>query len=90
MTNKQLNTFSKKIGLNTRFKNSNYITRNIFSLEEFENSKKQVRFAREFMLANIEFLKIIKSYRGSRHRKLLPVRGQRTHTNAKTNRKKYK
>ena len=26
----------------------------------------------------------IQSYRGSRHRRALPVRGQRTHTNART------
>ena len=29
-------------------------------------------------------LKDITSYRGSRHRRNLPVRGQRTHTNART------
>jgi small subunit ribosomal protein S13 len=33
---------------------------------------------------NIERLKIIKSYRGERHRKGLPVRGQRSKTNART------
>jgi small subunit ribosomal protein S13 len=33
---------------------------------------------------NIKRLKDIGSYRGSRHRKGLPVRGQRTHTNART------
>ena len=32
----------------------------------------------------------IGSYRGVRHRKGLPVRGQRTHTNAKNTRKKKK
>ena len=31
----------------------------------------------------------IKSYRGFRRNKGLPVRGQRTHTNAKTSRKKF-
>lgn len=34
--------------------------------------------------ANIKRLKDIKSYRGSRHAKRLPVRGQRTKTNART------
>jgi small subunit ribosomal protein S13 len=34
--------------------------------------------------ANIERLKHIASYRGSRHRRNLPVRGQRTKTNART------
>jgi small subunit ribosomal protein S13 len=33
---------------------------------------------------NIKRLIEIGSYRGSRHRKNLPVRGQRTHTNART------
>ena len=34
--------------------------------------------------ANIKRLKDIKSYRGSRHAKHLPVRGQRTKTNSRT------
>ena len=34
--------------------------------------------------ANIKRLKDINSYRGSRHAKRLPVRGQRTKTNART------
>jgi small subunit ribosomal protein S13 len=38
---------------------------------------------------NIEFLSKIKSYKGLRHKMRYPVRGQRTHTNAKT-RKKFK
>ena len=33
---------------------------------------------------NIKRLKDMASYRGVRHRKSLPVRGQRTHTNART------
>ena len=33
---------------------------------------------------NIRRLQEIKSYRGDRHRRGLPVRGQRTHTNART------
>lgn len=36
---------------------------------------------------NIERLKSIECYRGIRHVKRLPVRGQRTHTNSKTARK---
>ncbi|MDP9249328.1 MAG: 30S ribosomal protein S13 [bacterium] len=34
--------------------------------------------------ANIKRLKDIKSYRGGRHQKRLPVRGQRTKTNSRT------
>ncbi|GBF22870.1 30S ribosomal protein S13 [Candidatus Gastranaerophilus sp. (ex Termes propinquus)] len=37
---------------------------------------------------NIKRLSEINSYRGSRHRKKLPVRGQRTKTNARTRRGK--
>lgn len=36
--------------------------------------------------ANIKRLKDIKSYRGTRHMKHLPVRGQRTKTNSRTQR----
>ena len=34
--------------------------------------------------ANVKRLKDIKSYRGSRHAKRLPARGQRTKTNSRT------
>lgn len=37
---------------------------------------------------NIKRLQEIVSYRGIRHKKKLPVRGQRTHTNARTRRGK--
>jgi small subunit ribosomal protein S13 len=36
--------------------------------------------------SNVRRLKDIKSYRGSRHAKRLPVRGQRTKTNSRTSR----
>lgn len=39
---------------------------------------------RRFDAGNIQRLKEIKSYRGERHRKNLPVRGQRSKTNART------
>lgn len=39
---------------------------------------------------NIQRLKDIKSYRGDRHRKGLPVRGQRTQSNARTRKGKRK
>lgn len=35
----------------------------------------------------IESLAVLKTYRGIRHRQGLPLRGQRTHTNAKTAKK---
>src|SRR5512138_300259 len=39
---------------------------------------------RKEVAMNIKRLMEIGSYRGSRHRRSLPVRGQRTHTNART------
>jgi small subunit ribosomal protein S13 len=39
---------------------------------------------KRYISANVKRLKDIQSYRGSRHSKRLPVRGQRTKTNART------
>ena len=39
---------------------------------------------RKDMAMNVKRLMEIGSYRGMRHRRNLPVRGQRTHTNART------
>ncbi len=39
---------------------------------------------------NIKRLKDLAAYRGLRHRRSLPVRGQRTHTNARTRKGKAK
>ncbi len=39
---------------------------------------------RRYVSANIKRLKDVQTYRGSRHSKRLPVRGQRTKTNART------
>jgi small subunit ribosomal protein S13 len=41
---------------------------------------------RRSIMGNIKRLQEIGSYRGMRHRRLLPVRGQRTRTNARTRR----
>ncbi|QOI99028.1 MAG: 30S ribosomal protein S13 [Phycisphaeraceae bacterium] len=45
---------------------------------------------RRHVSQNIQRLKDIKSYRGDRHRKGLPVRGQRTQSNARTRKGKKK
>ena len=42
---------------------------------------------RREVIGNIKRLSEINRYRGIRHRRGLPVRGQRTHTNARTRRK---
>lgn len=48
-----------------------------------ENYKLEGELKRE-VSANIKRLKDIKSYRGNRHARRLPARGQRTKTNART------
>lgn len=42
---------------------------------------------KELTMANISFLIRNKVYRGTRHKLGYPVRGQRTHTNARTRKK---
>ena len=51
-----------------------------------EKSYKVEGELRREILMNIKRLKDIKSYRGSRHMRSLPVRGQRTKTNSRTRR----
>jgi len=43
-----------------------------------------------FIRESINFKQKIKSYRGIRHKRKYPVRGQRTHTNAKTTKTRSK
>ncbi len=52
--------------------------------EEVEKNIRVEGELRREVLANIKRLKEIGSYRGSRHIKGLPVRGQRTSTNSRT------
>ena len=51
--------------------------------KEVESLKLEGDLKREIS-SNIKRLKDIKSYRGTRHQKKLPVRGQRTKTNSRT------
>ncbi|MGQ0702114.1 MAG: 30S ribosomal protein S13 [Gemmatimonadales bacterium] len=51
-----------------------------------ERSVKVEGALRTEVAMNIKRLMDVGTYRGSRHRKGLPVRGQRTHTNARTKR----
>jgi len=52
--------------------------------EVIEKNHKVEGDLRREVLTNIKRLKEIKSYRGLRHEKHLPVRGQRTKTNSRT------
>lgn len=51
---------------------------------ELENTVKVEGDLRRDITANIKRLMDIGCYRGLRHRRSLPARGQRTHTNART------
>lgn len=75
-------------GLNTRI-TSNFLKIKIKRL--FKQKTPGLLLGRSLFQAtrnNINFYKDIKNYRGIRHRNKYPVRGQRTHTNAKQ--KKFK
>ena len=57
----------------------------ILKIREFIDSKHTVEGdLRRNVSLNIKRLRDLGTYRGTRHRKKLPVRGQRTHTNART------
>ena len=61
-------------------KNLLFKTENFFKKQQINKSK----LLKEIIKKNIEFMIELKSYRGIRHKLKYPVRGQRTHTNAKT------
>jgi small subunit ribosomal protein S13 len=81
---------NKKLGLNVRFLDFKLSKTKEYKLQDLLKNKLQAKALKDFNYNNINFLKNIKSYRGLRHRRNLPVRGQRTHTNAKTVKKKFK
>jgi len=75
--------FLKKVGVNTRnsplsikfkaFKNVKLKLKKILSDDKLKNRIKK----------RIDFIERIRTYKGMRHKLNYPVRGQRTHTNAK-------
>ena len=79
----------KKLGVSKIFKVkhlSKEQTRNLSKIIEFLNIK-LASDLKKFRSLNLKKLISIKSYKGLRRHQKLPVRGQRTHTNAKTARK---
>jgi small subunit ribosomal protein S13 len=89
--NKEKITYlTKKFGFNIRIHSFNLFKEKKDLLKILLKDKKQGRALYDFNVENINFLKNNKSYRGLRHRRYLPVRGQRTHTNAQTIKKKFK
>jgi len=59
------------------------LSENIFDMFKYKNRRLLTeKKLFEYRNSNIDFLKSVKCYRGMRHKARLPVRGQRTHTNA--------
>ena len=76
-----------KLGINSRIK-QNYILENKINLLIKTLSKFNLGNKLKIQIKdNISFIKNIRTYKGIRHKVSLPVRGQRTHTNAKTSKK---
>lgn len=72
-----------KVAENTRVKDLNQEQEDRIR-EIVEKQHKTEGDLRREVSSNIKRLKDIKSYRGTRHAKKLPVRGQRTKTNSRT------
>lgn len=90
MKNSYLNNVLKaKVGLNKRLKpiflKQTHVLRSEILLNKFLLNKELKKKVQN----NILFLMKIKSYKGIRHQFKYPVRGQRTHTNAKTQKKLF-
>ena len=82
---KYSNDICSKLNL-SKLKRVNSLTEEeVLKIREFidENYKVEGDLRRDISL-NIKRLIDLASYRGSRHKKKLPVRGQRTHSNART------
>ena len=83
--NKKLNVkVYHKYGLN--IKNTQLVL-NVKQKEQFQNILKKGLFGKllkESVKNKIDFSIKNKTFRGMRHKQKYPVRGQRTHTNAKT------
>ncbi|QQG46742.1 MAG: 30S ribosomal protein S13 [Candidatus Azosocius agrarius] len=77
-----------KVGVSELIKVSDLKDDEIVNIQNIVNEFEVEGDLRRRISINIKRLKDIKCYRGMRHRLSLPVRGQRTKTNAKTRKKK--
>jgi len=74
----------KKLGINYDIRVKNLTDKDIFALQKAVETYPTEGDLRKKVLLDIKRLQEIGSYRGTRHKKGLPVRGQRTKTNART------
>ena len=83
--NKFSRNICEKLNISRNRRTSSLTEDEVLKIREFidKNYKVEGDLRREVSL-NIKRLIDLASYRGSRHKKKLPVRGQRTHSNART------
>ena len=75
----------EKAGINVSLKSDNVTESQAVKIREIIDQEHTVEGdLRKETIMNIKRLMDLGNYRGLRHRKGLPVRGQRTHTNART------
>lgn len=77
-----------RVGISESVKVCDLSDDEVLNIQNFINDLEVEGDLRKRIAINIKRLKDIKCYRGMRHRLSLPVRGQRTRTNAKTRKKK--
>lgn len=79
----------KKVGLSLNFKIKDLSTSQIYQIIKVIESSDYLlaNDLKRLLLLNKQRLISIKSYRGLRRKKGFPIRGQRTHTNARTAKK---
>ena len=79
------NEICKVVGISDDKRVSKLTDEEVLKIREYIESKCKVEGdLRSESALNIKRLTDLGTYRGLRHRKKLPVRGQRTHTNART------
>ena len=83
--NKFSSEICTKLNISKNKRTNNLTEDEVLKIREFidRNYKVEGDLRREVSL-NIKRLVDLATYRGSRHKKKLPVRGQRTHSNART------
>lgn len=79
----------KKIGLSLNLKIKDLSTHQIYQIMKVAESSNYIlaNDLKRLLLLNKQRLISIRSYKGLRRKKGFPIRGQRTHTNAKTAKK---
>ena len=82
---------TEKLGIAAERRVQDLSDQEVLQIRETIDAEHQVEGdLRREVAMNIKRLMDLASYRGLRHRKGLPVRGQRTHTNARTRKGKAK